>query len=365
MPTNRFYIAALISLLVLLGYLSYQIFKPFLSPIAWAIVLSIVFYPVFSFILRYVKWKSIASLLTLIVILILLLGPFSYFSYLISQEVRSLIDAVQAGQFDPLNTVLNNPSLRGIIDRILKLISISEADLQKTILENISQLGKTLLGGVTGGLGNVASAITNFILMLLSTFFFLQSGPEFVDGLKRFIPFSAKQRDRLFAQTKDIIVSTIYGGVVVAMVQAIIGGIAFSLLHVPSPGLSAFALFIASFVPLLGTFVVWGPLAAYLFLKGYVLNSIILVIVGVVAISSVDNILRPLLIRGKMQMPTLAIFFSILGGIYFFGAIGFIMGPLVIALFISAARMLRYAGEEQEKQQEEESGQGANQNIKK
>jgi predicted PurR-regulated permease PerM len=239
------------------------------------------------------------------------------------------------------------------MDRILSLVSVSEADLQKAILENVSQFGQKLVGGITGGLGNVASAITNFILMLLSIFFFLQSGSEFVEGLSRFIPFSAKQRDRLFSQTRDIIVSTIYGGIVVAMAQAVIGGIAFSLLNVPSPGLCTFALFIASFIPLLGTFVVWGPLAAYLFLKGAVLNGIILVIVGVVAISSVDNILRPFLIRGKMQMPTLAIFFSILGGIHFFGSIGFIMGPLVIALFISVARMVLCLGEGQGNQCDE------------
>ena len=353
MPTNRFYTAALISLLVLLGYLSYLIFKPFLTPIAWATVLSIVFYPVYSFILRYVKWKSLASLLTLIAILLLILGPFSYFSYLISQEAGLLIDAVQTGQFDPLNTILNDPSLRTIMDRILDLVSISEADLQKTILENVSQLGKTLVSSITGGIGNVASAVTDFFIMLLSIFFFLQGGSEFIERLNRFIPFTAKQRERLFSQTKDIIVSTIYGGVVVAMSQAVIGGVAFSLLHVPSPGLCAFALFIASFIPLLGTFVVWGPLAAYLLLKGSVINGIILVIVGVLGISSVDNILRPILIRGKMQMPTLAIFFSILGGIYLFGSIGFIMGPLVIALFISVARMLRFICEEEGSQCED------------
>lgn len=352
MPTNRFYTAALILLLAALGYLCYQIFKPFFSPIAWAIVLSIVFYPVFSFILRYVKWRSIASILTLITILILLLGPFSYFSYLISQEIRSLIDSVQEGRFEPVNALLNNPSLRNIVDRILGIGSGSEADLKKAILENVSQLGQKLMGGITGGLGNVASAITNFILMLLSIFFFLQGGPEFIKGIERFMPLTQKQRERLFSQTRDIIVSTIYGGVVVAMAQAIIGGIAFSLLNVPSPGLSAFALFIAAFVPLLGTFVVWGPLAVYLFLNGAVANGIILVIVGLTAISSVDNILRPLIIRGKVQMPTLAIFFSILGGIHFFGAIGFIMGPLVVALFVSVAQMLGYMGEEQESEQE-------------
>jgi len=83
-----------------------------------------------------------------------------------------------------------------------------------------------------------------------------------------------------------------------------------------------------------------------------ILNSVILAIVGVVAISSVDNIIRPLIIRGKMQMPTLAIFFSILGGIKVFGFIGFIMGPLVLALFISVIQMLQFVEEEREKEQE-------------
>lgn len=356
MVKNRFYTAALVFLLVVLGYLSYEIFKPFLSAIAWAIVLSIVFYPVFSFILRGVKWRPLASLLTVVTILILLFGPFSYFSYLLSQEVLSFIDTLQAGQFDPVNAVLHNPSLSTMISKVLKLINVSQTELQKAILENVSQLAKGLVGGVRGGLENVASVVTNFIFMILSIFFFLEGGSEFIAGIKKFIPFSVKHRDKLLQQTKDIIVSTIYGGVVVAIAQAIIGGIAFSLLRVPSPVLWAFAMFIASFIPLIGTFAVWGPLAVYLFLKGSVLKSVLLVIVGVVAISSVDNILRPLIIRGKMQMPTLAIFFSILGGIKLFGFIGFIMGPLVLALFISVAQMLRYVEEEQATNQEQNGG---------
>ncbi|NLW35411.1 AI-2E family transporter [Syntrophorhabdus aromaticivorans] len=347
MPSKRFYTLTLLFLLAVLGYLSYQIFRTFLSPIAWAMVLSIVFYPVFSFLLRWVKWKPLASLITLVFIIVLLLGPFSYFSYLLSQEIRSLIDASTSGQFDPVGSILHNPKIRVIIDKVLLLLNVSQADLEKTLVENLSHFGKSLLGSLTGGLGNVASAITDFIFMILSTFFFLEGGSEFVEGINKYIPFSKKQKDRLFKQTRDIIVSTIYGGVTVAIVQATFGGIAFSILGVPSPVLWGLAMFVTSFIPLVGTFVVWGPAAVYLFFKGALLNSIILVIIGVVAISSVDNILRPIIIRGKMQMPTLAIFFSILGGIKVFGFIGFIMGPLVLALFISVAQMLQYMDEEE------------------
>lgn len=345
---SRLYTIAIYFLVAVLGYLTYQIFKPFLSPLAWAIVLSIVFYPVFTFVLKFVKWKPLASLITLIIILVILLGPFSYLSYLLSQEIRSLVDDVASGKFDPVGGFLNHPLVNKLINKFLSMFHLSQTEFEKRILENITLFGKSLLGGVSGGIGNVASAITDFIFMILSIFFFLEGGSEFVEGLEKYIPFSKKQRERLLRQTKGIIVSTIYGGVTVAVAQAIIGGIAFSLLSVPSPVIWGFAMFIASFIPLLGTFVVWGPMAIYLFFNGMILNSIILVIIGVLAISSIDNILRPLIIRGKIQMPTLAIFFSILGGIKVFGFIGFIMGPLVLALFISVIQMLQFMEDEKD-----------------
>jgi len=353
MATSRLYSIALYFLVAVLGYLSYQVFKPFLTSLAWAIVLSIVFYPVFTFVLRFVRWKPLASLITLLTILIILLGPFSYLSYLLSQEIRSIVDAAASGSFDPVGGLIHHPFVNKLINKMLGLLHLSQAEFEKTIIENITLLGKNFMGGIKGGIGNVASAITDFILMILSIFFFLEGGSEFVDGLGKYIPFSKKQRERLLKQTREIIVSTIYGGVTVAIAQAIIGGITFSLLGVPSPALWGFAMFVASFIPLLGTFVVWGPLAVYLFFKGLVLNSIILVVVGIVAISSIDNILRPLIIRGKIQLPTLAIFFSILGGIKLFGFIGFIMGPLVLALFISVIQMLQFVEDEQERDQEQ------------
>lgn len=356
MPTSRLYKTILYALVVLLGYLTYQIFKPFLTPLAWAMVLSIVFYPVFAFILRFVKWRPLASLITLVVILMSLLGPFSYLSYLLSHEIRTIVEAATSGQFDPVGGILHQPLVSKAVKKVLGMLQLSQGDFEKMVTDNIALFGRNLLSGIKGGIGNVASAITDFIFMILSIFFLLEGGTEFVDSLKKYIPFSQKQREKLIKQTRDIIVSTIYGGVTVAFAQAIIGGFAFSLLSVPSPALWGFAMFIASFIPLLGTFVVWGPVAVYLFFKGMVVNSIILIVVGVVAISSIDNILRPLIIRGKIQMPTLAIFFSILGGIKLFGFIGFIMGPLVLALLLSVFQMLQFIEEEHQKDGEAESG---------
>jgi predicted PurR-regulated permease PerM len=342
MPTNRFYSVALIFLALVLGYFSYQVLSPFLSPIAWAIVLAVVFYPIYAFCLKYLKWKSIASVITIVLILLIILGPFSYLTYLFSQELIAFLNHVEGGKFDPLNTVLGHPLVNLLVVKVLSALHVSETDFQKAIIDNIARLGKESVGLIRSGLGNAVSAALDFVFMILSLFFFLGSGPEFLEKVGDYMPFSRRQKERLVHQTRDIVVSTIYGGITVAVVQGILGGIAFALLGISSPVIWGLAMFVSSFIPLVGTFLVWGPTAGYLMLQGEVLKGMILVAVGVVGISSVDNILRPLIIRGKMKMPTLVIFFSILGGIKLFGFIGFIMGPLVLALFISVVDILRY-----------------------
>ncbi|MCX5812859.1 MAG: AI-2E family transporter [Proteobacteria bacterium] len=332
-------------LVTVLGYLSYRILAPFLSAVAWAIVLSIVFYPLYSLSLKLVKWKYAASFFTLCMILLLIFGPFSYFSYLLTQELNSLIEYIKAGKFDTIDKILQHPGIRKIVYKILSLLNMSEGDLQNTITNNVSELGRQSIVIIKSGIGNVATAAIDFVFMLLSTFFFLEDGPAFLEKFSSYMPFSKKEREKLTKQVRDIVISTIYGGITVAIVQGLIGGITLSLLGVHSPVVWGLAMFITSFIPLLGTLVVWGPIAGYLFFQGLFLKGVILVLVGIFGISMADNILRPLIIKGKMKMPTLVIFFSILGGIKLFGFIGFIMGPLVLALFMSIVEVFRYSEE--------------------
>lgn len=312
---------------------------------AWAIVLSIVFYPLYSFSLKLIKWKYAASFITLCVIILLIFGPFSYLSYLLTQELNSLIEHIKGGEFDTMDKMLQHPSIKKIVYKILSLLNMSEGDLQKTIADNISEAGKQSVSIIKSGIGNAATVVSDFVFMLLSIFFFLEGGPVFLEKFSSYMPFSKKKREDLTKQVRDIVVSTIYGGITIAIVQGLIGGITLALLGVHSPVVWGMAMFIASFVPLLGTLVIWGPIAGYLFFQGLFLKGIVLILVGIFGISMADNILRPLIIKDKVQMPTLIIFFGILGGIKFFGFIGFIMGPLVLALFISIVEVLRYSEE--------------------
>jgi len=155
------------------------------------------------------------------------------------------------------------------------------------------------------------------------------------------MPFKDHQKERLTSQIKDIVVSTVYGGVLVAIIQGIFGGIAFFLLGIGSPVLWGVAMSITSFLPILGTFIIWGPTSAYLVVQGNYMKGAGLFLFGILVISMVDNLLKPLIIGSRTKMPTIVILFSVLGGIKLFGILGLVMGPLITAIFISVFDIFR------------------------
>jgi predicted PurR-regulated permease PerM len=341
MALNRFYFISLSAIFLLLGYLSYNIFRPFLSPIAWAVVLSIVFYPLYAFLLRYIKWRSVASLIVLIVIIIIISGPVSYLSVLLVKELKIISGYVEGEGLDTIENLLQHRYVKMVTGKIISVLEITEADLNRAIVDNISKIGKHLISRITAGMADIFVGLLNFIFMIFTIFFLFRDGPIFLSKVRDYMPFSEEQKDRLANQVRDIIISTLYGGVVVAIVQGTMAGLAFYFLDVPSPVVWGLATSIASFIPLIGAAGIWAPAAGYLFLTGEVLNGLILAIVGFFGISLIDNVLKPIIIGGRTKMPILVIFFSVLGGLKLFGLIGLIMGPLVIALFVSVIEIFR------------------------
>jgi len=212
---------------------------------------------------------------------------------------------------------------------------------EDVIIENTKKIGQRVVESLSSGFSNVLSVAANFVIMAFAIFFFLKDGPGFLQKIKNYLPFSAEERDRLASQIKDMIVSTIYGGLIVAVVQGVLGGLAFGLLGITSPIFWGSAMALMSFVPILGTAIIWLPASVIFLLQGAYVKGIGLLLIGIGVISMVDNILKPLIIGGRTKMPTVVIFFTVLGGIRLFGLLGLVMGPLVFALFLSVLEMVR------------------------
>jgi len=235
----------------------------------------------------------------------------------------------------------HHPYMQWLYAKVIKLFGIPQAQFDRAMLENIAHVRDMVLEKVTSGFGDVLSFVVNFLLMTFAIFFMLIDGPRFLQKGKDFLPFNEDQKHNLAEQIHGIVVSTIYGGVIVGLIQGIVAGVSFAILGFKSPVLWGFITAIASFIPILGAFAIWGPAVLYLFATGATYKAVALLVVGAFGISMVDNILKPVIIGNRVKMPMLVILFSVLGGIKLFGLIGLIMGPLVIALFVSVLEIFR------------------------
>jgi predicted PurR-regulated permease PerM len=338
---GRFYLFTLIVITGILAYLSYLIIKPFLTPLAWAVVMTVVFYPVYIYISRFIRWKSFASAITLLITIILIIGPFSYLLINLAAELRDFLHYLNTTGLPRIDELTKSEKVIWLQERIKDTFNIKDLDISSLVSNTLSKIGKAVLSNVTTGVANIASVVINFVLMLFAMFFMLKDGPGFIAKVKDYLPFSENQKDRLTSQMKDMVISTIYGGVVVALIQGVLGGVTFLLLGLQSPVLLGTAIALMSFIPAFGAFSVWGPVLVYLIIKKFYLKALILFLVGTFIISMVDNFLKPIIISGRTRMPTLFIFFSVIGGIRLFGLIGLVLGPLVIAMFISVVEIFR------------------------
>jgi predicted PurR-regulated permease PerM len=341
MPANRFYFLTVLFMVVLLGYLTYEIFQPFLTAIAWAMVVCVVFYPAYAFVLKFVRLRAIASLLTLVLIVVVVMGPFSYISFALVSELSSFVEKGGTENAELVTAIKSDRRIISVIERIEPFVGMKGVSAEDVILGNMRKLGTGIVDRLSAGFTNLLGVAANFIIMLFTSFFLFKDGGGFLDRLRRYLPFSEEQKDRLGVMTKDMVVSTIYGGVIVALVQGAVGGFAFALLNIGSPVLWGSVMALVSFVPMLGTAIVWVPASLILFYEGLYLKGTALILIGIFIISMVDSILKPLIIGGRTKMPTAIIFFTVLGGIRFFGLLGLIMGPLVFALFLSVFEILR------------------------
>lgn len=344
MASGKIYLIFLSALVILLGYLSYQILEPFLLAIAWAVVLFVLFYPLYIVIRRNVKSSSLASLLTLLIIIALVAGPLTYLSILLVQQMGSLASFLAGGKISLIN-FLQHPAILTILEKITSFLQMDPESFQKAIGQEISHWGMDLIGKIGIGLRNVVSLIFNFLVMILTIFFLFRDAPFLFGRVYQYLPFNEEQKKKIIKQAQDIIVSTIYGGVIIALCQGTAGGISFYILGIPSPVLWGFAMAVVSFLPLVGTSIIWGPACIYLYFQEEVGKAIILAIIGAGGISSIDNFLRPIIVGQRTRLPFILIFFSVLGGIKYFGLIGFILGPLVLAVFLSVLEIFRTMGE--------------------
>jgi predicted PurR-regulated permease PerM len=268
-----------------------------------------------------------------------ILGPLSYLSYRLVGELQDLSNTSLT--FEEVQSAYQDSSIHDLAKRVLPIFHLDEQQAITYLVNGLSNLSKRLLDLVPGGLGSVAGAFTTFFIMTFVLFFLFKDGSSYAAKTLEYLPFSQRNKERLAKQTKDVVVSTIYGGVAVALAQGIVGTLGFISVGMSSPALWGLTTAITSFIPFVGAHIVWVPICLYLLVTGHILKAAILAAFGIFGIGLVDNVVRPLFIKGRARLSFLLTFFAVLGGIQAFGLIGIIVGPLIMALYISLINIIK------------------------
>jgi predicted PurR-regulated permease PerM len=212
-----------------------------------------------------------------------------------------------------------------------KIIIPLPADPTSTLVDAFKNVATFLAGRAGTILQNVASFVFQLFVMLFGLFYFLRDGERIVGIIRQLLPFEPERRDRMIMQTHDLVVATVGSTFAVAIAQGALTGLTLGFLGFQSPVLWGVMTAFTSLLPAVGSGLVWGPAAIYLFATGDIVRGVILVAVGVGVIGMADNVLRPLLLSGRTTMHGLLVFISLLGGMAAFGFIGLVIGPVAIA----------------------------------
>ena len=322
-------------LLTLVTVLFLFLLKPFFAPIFWACAISLLFYPVQLRLLeRWGNRPNLIALTTLLLCVVVLVIPVLLILSSFVAEGTALYARLDSGELDASEYLERVRNAAPLVENFLDWL-----ELDMAAIEDQATTGALAASGFAArNVFSLGQSTFNFLLslalMLYMTFFLLRDGSSLIDLITRAMPLGDERERLLFAKFAEVTRATIKGNLVVAMVQGALGGLIFLILGIPTPVLWGVAMAIVSLIPAVGAGLVWVPFAIYLFIIGNVTSGLVLVIYGVAVIGIADNVLRPILVGRDTKLPDWLVLLSTLGGLVMFGINGFVMGPLVAAVFI-------------------------------
>lgn len=323
-----------------LAYFLFRIFEPFFGPIYWAFLLAFMLSPVNRRLRRLVGGRRgrAATLLTLGVALGIA-APAAVGAIVFARQAVELGHRLaafgQRYQIGGVQDVLKIPVIGGATEWLQARFQLEAAQVQGWLVQGSQKAVQFLLARGSDVLLGALGIFGNLVLMLFILFFYFRDGDAMAARIRNLLPLEPKRKERLEKHLESVTRAVVYGTVVTALVQGALLGIGFWITGVPSPVVFGVLAAVASFVPFVGTGLIWVPAALYLYAQGVAWKTIFLVVWSALVVGSADNFLRPLLVSGKSQVGTLTVFFGVLGGIATFGFVGLFLGPVILALALS------------------------------
>lgn len=328
-----------LTLLLFVSIAFVWILLPFYGAVFWAVILAIIFAPLQRRLIRRFPGKrNLTAALTLTTTLLVAVLPVGIIATLLVQEGALLYQRIQSGELN----------LAGYIEWAQdQLPPFAQQQLNRFGIGDVEDLLQKLSGLLMQGSQYLATQALSFgqstfqflvglAVMLYLLFFLIRDGAGLVARIRLALPLASSQKLQLFEKFTQVVRATVKGNLVVAITQGALGGLIFWFLGIPSVLLWSVVMTFLSLLPAVGAAVIWTPVAVFYLLNGQIGKGVLLTLYGLCVISLVDNVLRPILVGKDTKLPDYLVLISTLGGLALFGLNGFVIGPLVAALFISS-----------------------------
>ncbi|OJX33410.1 MAG: AI-2E family transporter [Burkholderiales bacterium 68-12] len=331
---NKTFVLLLVAVSLAFG----AILWPYYEAVFWGVALAILFMPLHRRILARMHGKpNRAALVTLLLCLVVVILPLSFIGVSMVQEATHIYDRLRSGQLDfgayLQQVIAALPDwLVGLLDR-LELTSV--AAIQQKLSAFSVQAGQIIATRALSVGQNTLQFVVSFGVMLYLLFFLLRDGPALGKRIHQAIPLDDQHKRDLSAKFITVIRATLKGNLMVAATQGLLGGFIFWILGIQGPVLWGVLMAFLSLLPAVGASLIWGPVAIYFLATGALWQAAVLTAFGVTVIGMVDNLLRPILVGKDTKMPDYVVLISTLGGMTLFGLHGFVIGPVIAALFIA------------------------------
>jgi len=310
---------------------------PFAEPIGFALIMAVSLYPLHERVRSKIGGPTWAALISTMAVLLLLIIPVVAVVYLVGSEMVDVGSRLSAG--------LATEQAKHVVEQVVAPMGRAGAAAAGRIENGIQELPRLASDYLVGAGTLVIAGFAGFAGQTLITFFVLfflfRDGERMTHILAFLLPIQERHSQRLFEKVRQSIVANLKGMLVVAIVQGLLAGAGFYALRLPSAGLLAFLTGLSSIVPVVGTALVWVPVAAYLALQGHVWKGVIIFLWGLVAVAGCDNPLRAKVVGQDQALNPLFLILAILGGVEVFGVLGIFIGPLLLAVVDTLIEMLR------------------------
>lgn len=324
---DRFRLLLFYAVVLLVGYLTLKVVSPFLASLAWAAVFAMVLSPVVVR-LEPRLGPAWAATLTTVTATLLIVGPAVLVLTILIREVSQVVTEMQqSGYAVPTPASLQRAWMQMRARTPLPL----PQDLSAAIGTGLQTVAGYIAGKAGSVLQNMIAFVFQLFVMLFGLFYLLRDRERVVSVVRQLLPFGVERRERIIAQTHELVVATVGSTFAVAAVQGTLTGLALGVLGFSAPVFWGVMTGVFSVIPAVGSGIVWGPAAVWLLASGDIGRGVILIVFGVIVIGMADNVLRPLLLSGRTTMPGLLVFVSLMGGVAAFGFIGLVLGPVVVA----------------------------------